>query len=81
LRESSQLFLPFGLSGRLADTLLKGTAHFVSLGPKYVASAINLTVLFSVAAITKNERFHGFLAIYFIIHTIMISFAFFRTLM
>ncbi len=65
----------------MADTPLKGTAHFVSLEPKYVVSAIILTVLFSVAAITKNERFHGFLAIYFTIDTIMISFAFFRTLM
>jgi hypothetical protein len=51
-----------------ADTLLEGKAHFVSLGPQYVASAV------------FSERFHAGLAVYFVIHTILISLAFFRTL-
>lgn len=64
----------------VADTLLKGLAHFKSLGFQYVASAVILTGLFATAAITRNERFHAILAIYFIVHTILISFAFFRVL-
>jgi hypothetical protein len=75
-------FILFGLSVPVdvADTLLKGTAHFLSLGPLYISSAIILLALFTIAAITRNERVHGFLAIYFTIHTVLISFVFFRIL-
>ena len=65
----------------VADTLLKGTAHFFELGPAYIASALIMTTGFSIAAFTKNERFHACFAIYFVCHTIAITFAFFRTLM
>lgn len=65
----------------VADTLLKGTAHFLALGPAYSASAIILSVLLVTAAVTRNERFHAFAAVYFFCHTIVISFLFFRTLM
>jgi hypothetical protein len=64
----------------VADSLLKGTAHFFSLGIFYIGSAVILLTLFTVAAITRNERVHGFLAVYFTIHTLLISLVFFRIL-
>lgn len=64
----------------VADTLLKGTAHFFSLGPAYVASAVLLSVVLVTAAVTRNERYHTFAAVYFFCHTVAISFLFFHTL-
>ena len=64
----------------MADTLLKGTAHFSSLGPQYIISAIVLAALFATAATTRNERVHAVLAVYFLLQTVLISLAFFRTL-
>jgi hypothetical protein len=49
----------------VTDTLLKGTGHFISLGPEYIASAVIMAVLFSVAAFTPNPRFHACFAVYF----------------
>jgi hypothetical protein len=65
----------------VADTWLKGSTHFASLGAKYILSAVVLIVVFAVAATTRNERVHGLLALYFLVHTVLISLAFFRTLM
>lgn len=75
-------FILFGLwvPVDIADTLLKGTAHFLSLGVTYIVSAVILTIVFAVAATSRNERVHGFLAIYFLAHTVFISVQFFRTL-
>lgn len=75
-------FILFGLwvPVDVTDTLLKGTAHFHSLGTAYIGSAIILVAVFTIAATTRNERVHGFLAIYFFVHTILISVVFFRTL-
>lgn len=64
----------------VADTLLKGTGHFLSLGTTYIASAAIMIVLFLVAAITRNPRFHAAFAVYFVCHTIALSFLFFHTL-
>jgi hypothetical protein len=76
-------FILFGLwvPVDVTDTLLKGTTHFRSLGASYIASAIILSALFVTAATSRNERIHGFLAVYFIVHTVFISVLFFRTLM
>lgn len=75
-------FILFGLwvPVDVADTLLKGTAHFVSLGLQYILSVVLLTTVFSVAAISRNERVHAVLAVYFVIHTGWISWSIFRTL-
>ncbi|MFL6539921.1 MAG: hypothetical protein ACJ8HU_04105 [Chthoniobacterales bacterium] len=75
-------FILFGLwiPVDVTDTLLKGSQHFLSLGIPYIASAIILLFLFALAATTRDERVHGFLAIYFFVHTILISVVFFRTL-
>ncbi|MGZ5504010.1 MAG: hypothetical protein ACXWGY_05055, partial [Chthoniobacterales bacterium] len=69
-------FILFGLwvPVDVIDSLLKGTTHFAELGWPYLASAAILTTVFTTAAISKNERVHAILAIYFIIHTILISF-------
>ncbi len=64
----------------VADTLLKGTTHIFSLGPAYIASAVLLSSVLVSAAITRNERYHAFAAVYFFCHTVAISFLFFRTL-
>jgi hypothetical protein len=55
------LFIPVDI----ADTLLKGVPHFLGQGPQYIArSALYLTGL-TTAAITRNERYHQFYAIFF----------------
>jgi hypothetical protein len=47
----------------LVDTLLKGVNHFMSLGPEYLIATASFTILALIAALTKNERFHGAFAI------------------
>ncbi len=42
----------------LLDTLLKGTAHFQSLGFEYPLRLVCLVVLCAIAAWTKSRRFH-----------------------
>ncbi len=70
------LFMPVDV----VDTLLKGVPHFLEQGPRYYISiTVALTGLI-IAAITRNERYHQFYAILFLIHTIVISFAIFHTL-
>src|SRR3954464_4562138 len=54
-------FFGIGLAGQgidVADTLLKGTAHFRALGPSYVVAIASLTVLFLIAMRTRSERYH-----------------------
>lgn len=71
-------FLIFGLfvPVDVVDTLLKGTAHFIAQGPQYIVSCILIFSLMMVAAITRNESYHRFFAIYIFV----ISFAIFRAL-
>ena len=64
----------------IVDSLLKGIPHFLELGPQYIISSSLYFAGLATAAITRNERFHQFFAIYFLIHTIIISFAIFYTL-
>ncbi len=57
-----------------ADTLLKGVAHFQAQGPLYV---VFLSVVFGltvVAAITKDERYHRFFAVFFCAYLIAFIF-------
>jgi hypothetical protein len=52
----------------VADTLLKGMTHFRSLGPSYLVSIVALSVLLVIAMRTRNERFHGALAIFAVVY-------------
>jgi hypothetical protein len=62
------------------DTLLKGIPHLVALGPLYFISSILFFAGLVIAAITRNERYHQWYAIFFLAQTTLISFTLFRTL-
>jgi hypothetical protein len=64
----------------IADTLLKGIAHFVALGTPYVISSALYFIGMVTAAITQNERYHQFYAMFFLVQTIVISLILFQTL-
>ncbi|HZR05044.1 MAG TPA: hypothetical protein VFA61_04375 [Candidatus Udaeobacter sp.] len=64
----------------IADSLLKGVPHFLTLGPIYFISNALYFVGLTTAAITRNERYHEFYAIFFLVQTIIISFLIFQTL-
>ena len=64
----------------IVDTLLKGIPHFLELGPQYVISNSLYFAGLATAAITRNERYHQFFALFFLVQTIIASFALFRTL-
>lgn len=64
----------------VADSWLKGTAHLPGLGASYFISATILFTTLIIAAFTRNERYHRVFAIYFLLHTSVISFAIFHTL-
>jgi hypothetical protein len=64
----------------LVDTLLKGVPHFFELGPLYIVSLVLFLVGATTAAVTRNERYHQFYAIFFLVQTVIISFALFHTL-
>jgi len=62
------------------DSLFKGISHFLALGPQYFASNSIFFAGLVTAAITRNERYHQFFAIFFLVQTVIASFALFRTL-
>ncbi len=64
----------------IVDSLLKGVPHFLGLGPQYFISSVLYSGGLVTAAITRNERYHQFYAIFFFVQTIVISFAIFHTL-
>jgi hypothetical protein len=64
----------------IADSLLKGVPHFLALGPAYFISNTLYFVGLTTAAITRNERYHEFYAVFFLVQTIVISFLIFQTL-
>ena len=63
-----------------ADTLLKGIPHFLALGKPYIISNTLYFTGMVTAAITQNERYHQFYAIFFLVQTIVISFILFQIL-
>src|SRR6476646_7986262 len=63
-----------------ADTLLKGIPHFLALGKPYIISNTLYFTGMLTAAITQNERYHQFYAIFFLVQTVVISFLLFQTL-
>ena len=64
----------------IVDSLLKGIPHFIELGPQYIVSGLLYFTGMVTAAITHNERYHQFFAIFFLVQTIVISFLMFHTL-
>jgi len=64
----------------IADTLLKGIPHFFELGAPYIISSVLYFAGMVTAAVTRNERYHKFYAIFFLVQTVLISFIFFQTL-
>ena len=73
---SSSLFTPVDLF----DSVLKGIPHLLGLGPQYFISNTLFLAGLVTAAITRNERYHEWYAIIFLLQTIAISFTIFRTL-
>jgi hypothetical protein len=61
----------------IVDSLLKGVPHFLELGPQYLISSVIYFAGLVTAAITRNERYHQFYAIFFLVQTLVISFAIF----
>src|SRR5947208_1067797 len=50
-----------------ADSLLKGVPHFLELAPPFHVSGTIFFVGLVTAAITRNERYHQFYAIFFLL--------------
>jgi hypothetical protein len=76
------LFILFGLfmPVDVIDSLLKGVPHFLALGPQYFVSSLLYFAGLVTAAITRNERYHEFYAVFFPVQTIVISLFIFQTL-
>jgi len=76
-------FIIFALYGPIdvVDTLLKGVPHFLLQGPQYIVSTALFLAGLTIAAITRNERYHQFYAIFFLAQTVVISFLLFSTLL
>jgi hypothetical protein len=70
------LFAPIDI----VDTLLKGVPHFVEQGPQYIVSSALFLIGLTIAAITRNERYHQVYSIFFLVQTVIASFAIFHTL-
>ena len=64
----------------IVATMLKGIPQFLEQGLRYDISSTLLLVGLPIAAITRNERYHEFYAVFFLIQTVIISFAIFHTL-
>jgi len=65
----------------LADTLLKGMAHFRSLGPSYVFALVGVSLLLIIGMRTRNERYHGALAIFSVVYLVAYPLLVFDTIL
>lgn len=76
-------FILLGLWGPIdvVDSLLKGVPHLLSLGPQYIVSTLLFSAGTITAAVTRNQPYHQFYAVFFFLLTIANSFAIFLTLM
>jgi hypothetical protein len=52
----------------LLDTSLKGIPHLIAQGPIYIVTISLITALSIVGVLTKNERYHKFFAVFFLIY-------------
>jgi hypothetical protein len=50
------------------DTLLKGYAHLAAQGSIYIVTILLITILSIIAAITKNQKYHMFFAVFFLVY-------------
>jgi hypothetical protein len=50
------------------DTLLKGVPHLLAQGQLYIITIVLITVLSAVAALTKNQLFHKFFSVFFLVY-------------
>lgn len=75
-------FILIGLFGPIdvIDTLLKGIPHFLEQGPRYIISTSLFILGLTIAAFTRNQRYHEFYCVFFLAQTVVISFAIFHTL-
>lgn len=64
----------------LVDTLLKGVAHFLSLGPIYMAASAAMLAGFTIAAFTRNELYHAVVALIFLAFQLFIALAYFGSM-
>jgi hypothetical protein len=70
------LFVPVDI----VDSLLKDLPHFLALGPIYFVSSVLYFTGLIIAAVTRNERYQMFYAVFFLIQTAVVSFLIFQTL-
>jgi hypothetical protein len=66
----------FALAALLApldgiDTYLKGFAHFTAQGAIYPITIVTLTALNLAAVFTKDERFHKFFSLFFLVYLLI----------
>jgi hypothetical protein len=64
----------------IVDTLLKGVPHFLEQGPQYVVSSALFLVGLTTAAITRNEKYHKFYAVFSLIQLAANSLTLFHNL-
>ena len=69
--ENSRWF--FGLAALippldLVDTTLKGYAHLQAQGPIYIFTIVLMTSMSVVAAASKNENYHRFFSVFFLVY-------------
>ena len=63
----------------VADTLLKGMAHFRSLGLVYPCGILALSALLLIAMRTRSERYHAAFAIFSLVYLIAYPWLYFDT--
>jgi hypothetical protein len=60
--------------------VLKRIPHVLQLGPQYFVSILLSSAGLTMAAITRNDRYHEFFAIFYLVQTIVMGFTMFPTL-
>lgn len=56
----------------LVDTMLKGFAHFRAQGPLYLGTMVMWFVLLMIAAFSRRQGYHTFLAVIFLIYNMLL---------
>ena len=59
--------------------MLKGWAHFASLGWTYPAAIAAMLILFTGGMITQNRRYHATIAILLLAYQLVLAFMSFQT--
>ena len=61
------------------DTLLKGWAHFLSLGWAYPTAIVVMLIGFTIGMITQNRLYHATIAILLLAYQLVLAFMSFQT--